>query len=96
MIRKQIKRINEWYKSSLRSLLGRLTLNNQIIIAITMVLVLSILSIYMTVFSIYNFGKGKGNKIHIEQIKDLELQLEKQRDSINNQNNNYKYGGTNQ
>lgn len=96
MTHKKIKRINEWYEDGLRSLLGKLTLNNQIIIAITMLLVLCTLSIYMTIFSIYNFGKGKGSKIHIEQIKDLELQLEKQRDSINNQNNNYKYGGTNQ
>ncbi|GAA6253723.1 TraL conjugative transposon family protein [Bacteroides thetaiotaomicron] len=89
MIRKIMNRINEWLEDGLRGLLGRLTPDRRIILVITMFLVFGGLSIYMTFFSIYNFGRDKGKKMQIEQIKTLKLQLEQQRDSINNQNNLY-------
>jgi hypothetical protein len=50
-----------------------------------MLVVFSGLSIYMTVSSIYNLGKGKGQELQIEQMETLRLQLEQQRDSINRQ-----------
>ena len=47
----------------------------------------------MTVSSIYNFGRDKGEKMQIEQIESLKLQLEQQRkDSINNLKNNFQNG----
>lgn len=84
MIRKIMNRINEWLEDGLRSLLGRLTPDRRIILVITMLLVFGGLSIYMTFSSIYNFGKNKAEKMQIEQIESLRLQLEQQRDSINN------------
>lgn len=51
-----------------------------------MLVVFGGLSIYMTVSSIYYFGKDKGERMQIEQIETLKLQLEQQRDSINQQN----------
>jgi len=58
-----------------------------------MLIVFSGLSIYMTVSSIYNLGKGKGEQMQIEQIETLKLQ-QQQRDSINNLNNYYQYERT--
>lgn len=96
MIRKQIQRINEGLEDGLRGILGRLTPDGRIILIVTMFLVLAALSIYMTVSSIYNFGREKGEQMQIEQIESLKLQLEQHRkDSINKQNY-YEYGRTNE
>lgn len=84
MIRKIMEHINEWLEDGLRGILGRLTPDRRIILVIAMFLVFGGLSIYMTFSSIYNFGKNKAEKMQIEQIKSLKLQLEQQRDSINN------------
>ena len=96
MIGKIMNSINEWLEDGLRGLLGRLTPDRRIILVISMFLVFGGLSIYMTFSSIYNLGKDKAEKIQIEQIESLKLLLEQQRDSINNLNNNYEYGRTNQ
>ncbi|MBB4038201.1 competence protein ComGC [Dysgonomonas hofstadii] len=79
-----MKYINEWLEDGLRGILGRLTPDRRIILVIAMFLVFGGLSIYMTFSSIYNFGKDKAEKMQIEQIESLKLQLEQQRDSINN------------
>lgn len=79
-----MNRINEWLEDGLRGLLGRLTPDRRIILVVTMFLVFGGLSIYMTFTSIYNRGKDKAEKMQIEQIESLRLQLEQQRDSINN------------
>ncbi|KAA6345754.1 hypothetical protein EZS27_006690 [termite gut metagenome] len=97
MIRKIINRVNEWLEDGLRGLLGRLTPDRRVILIVTMLIVFSGLSVYMTVSSIYNFGRDKGEKMQIEQIESLKLQLEEQcRDSINNLNYYYEYGRTNE
>ncbi|KKB45080.1 hypothetical protein HMPREF1212_05348 [Parabacteroides sp. HGS0025] len=96
MIKKIINRVNEWMEDGLRGLLGRLTPDRRVILIVTMLILFSGLSIYMTVSSIYNFGKDKGERMQIEQIESLKLQLEQQRDSINNLNENYEYERTNE
>ncbi|MDC2215930.1 conserved hypothetical protein [uncultured Dysgonomonas sp.] len=95
MIRKIINRINEWLEDRLRSLVRPLSPDARVIVIVTMLIVFSGLSIYMTVSSIYNLGRGKGEQMQIEQIETLKLQLEQQqRDSINNLNNHYQYERT--
>lgn len=89
MIRKIIQRVNEWLEDRLRSLVRPLSPDARVIVIVTMLIVFSGLSIYMTVSSIYNLGKDKGRELQIEQIETLKLQPEQQRDSINNQNNFY-------
>ena len=84
MIQKIMKQINEWLEDGLRGILGRLTPDRRIILVIAMFFVFGGLSIYMTFSSIYNFGKNKAEKMQIEQIESLKLQVEQQRDSINN------------
>ena len=86
MIRKIIRNINEWVEDRLRRLVSPLSPDARLIVILTMLIVFSGLSIYMTVSAIYNFGKDKGRDLQIEQIESLKFQLEQQRDSINKQN----------
>jgi len=85
MIRKIIRNINEWVEDRLRRLVSPLSPDARLIVILTMLIVFSGLSIYMTVSAIYNFGKDKGRDLQIEQIESLKFQLEQQRDSINKQ-----------
>lgn len=93
MIRKIIQRVNEWLEDRLRSLVRPLSPDARVIVIVTMLILFSGLSIYMTVSSIYNLGKDKGRELQIEQIETLKLQ-QQQRDSINNLNNHYQYERT--
>lgn len=88
MIRKIIQRVNEWLEDRLRSFVRPLSPDARVIVIVTMLIVFSGLSIYMTVSSIYNLGKDKGRELQIEQIETLKLK-QQQRDSINHQNNFY-------
>lgn len=88
MIRKLINRVNEWLEDRLRSIVRPLSPDARVIVILTMLLLFSGLSIYMTVSSIYNMGKKSGQQMEIEHIKRLEL--EHKADSIN-QLNRFKY-----
>ncbi len=88
MIKKFFNKISEWLEDGLRGLLGRLTPDRRVILVLTMLLVFGGLSIYMTVSSIYNFGKKSGVQLEIERIETLRLRQEQaRRDSINQLNN---------
>ncbi len=89
MLRKIIRNINEWVEDRLRCLVAPLSPDARVIVILTMLVVFSGLSIYMTVSSIYHFGKDKGRELQIEQMETLKLQMEQQRDSINQLNNHY-------
>ena len=55
-----------------------------------MFLLFAALSLYITISSIYRFGKGNGEQLQIEHIEQLRLELrEKQSelDSVKQQNN---------
>lgn len=86
MAKKFFKNIGEYIEDFLRGICGRITPDKRVIVILTMLVVFGGLSIYMTVSSIYYFGKDKGERMQIEQIETLKLQLEQQRDSINQQN----------
>ena len=90
MIRKIIQHVNEWLEDRLRSIVRPLSPDARVIVIVTMLILFSGLSIYMTVSSSYNLGKDKGAQMQIEQIEILKLQ-QQQRDSINNLNNHYQY-----
>ena len=86
MVRKLFSKLNEWLEDGLRGLLGRLTPDRRVILVL--LLVFGGLSIYMTVSSIYNFGKKRGVQLEIERIETLRLRQEQaRRDSINQLNN---------
>lgn len=93
MIRKIINRINEWLEDRLRSLVRPLSPDARVIVIVTMLIVFSGLSIYMTVSSIYNFGKEKGRRLEIGRIESLKLRPDVKKDSINYLNE-FEYGRT--
>ena len=90
MIRKLINQVNEWLEDKLRSVIRPLSPDARVIVILTMLLLFSGLSIYMTVSSIYNMGKKSGQQMQIEHIKRLELEHTQKADSIN-QLNRFEY-----
>lgn len=95
---KKKKRINpfEWMGDRLRYACGSLSKDARILITIFMVLTLSGLSIYFTISSIYHIGKGNGERMQIQHIEKLELELRQKQsllDSVKQVNEfNYEYG----
>lgn len=84
MIRKIINQVNEWLEDKLRSIVRPLSPDARLIVILTMLLLFSGLSIYMTVSSIYNMGKKSAQQqMQIEHIKRLELEHTQKADSIN-------------
>lgn len=94
---KKKKRINplEWVSDRLRYACGSLSKDARILTTIFMVLTLSGLSIYFTISSIYRVGKGNGERMQIQHIEKLELELrqtQSQLDSVKQINDfNYEY-----
>lgn len=85
MIKKKFLAVKDWFEDSLRSLLGRITPDGRVVIILSLLFLFGAGSIYMTVSSIYNMGKKKGQQIPMEHIRGVELQQET--DSINHKNN---------
>lgn len=95
MVRKKIKAFGEWLEDHLRRLCGEITPDKRIIVILTMFLLFTGLSLYLTISSIYRFGKGKGERMQIQHIERLELELrqkQSQLDSVKQINDfNYEY-----
>lgn len=95
MVRKKIKACGDWLEEQLRALCGEITPDKRIIVILTMLLLFTGLSLYFTISSIYRFGKGKGERMQIQHIELLELELrqkQSQLDSVKQINDfNYEY-----
>lgn len=74
MIRKYVKRVQEWLEDGLRGLCGRITPEKRLVVLLTMFILFACGSLYVFTSAIYNIGKNEGRKIEIEHIKVLELQ----------------------
>lgn len=97
MLRKIIQHINKWLEDRIRRLVRPLNPDERVILIVTMLILFGGLSIYMTVSSIYNFGKDKGRNMEIKRMEILKLELEQEkRDSLNYQLqlNESEYGRT--
>lgn len=92
---KKMNAIDDWIEDSLRRMCGRITPGKRLAVILTMFLGFTALSLYFTISSIYRFGKGDGERVQIQHIQRLELELqrkESQLDSIKHVNNfNYEY-----
>ena len=66
----------------LRYACGSLSKDARIMITIFMVLTLSGLSIYFTISSIYRVGKGNGERMQIQHIERLELELKQKQSQL--------------
>ena len=93
MVKKAINNFRDWLEDHLRRMCGEITPDKRIVVILTMLVLFGGLSIYMTVSSIYNFGKDKGRQMEIQRIETLKLEYERQqpadiqqRESINELN----------
>lgn len=97
MVRNKIESIREWAETRLRRLCGRITPDKRVFVILTMFLLFTALSLWFTVSSIYRFGKGDGERMRIEHIERLELELQQkqsQLDSVKHLNfYQYEYDG---
>lgn len=95
MVRRKISAFGDWLEDHLRRLCGEITPDKRIIVILTMFLLFTGLSLYFTVSSIYRFGKGQGERMQIQHIEQLELELrqkQSQLDSVKHINDlNYEY-----
>lgn len=92
MVRKKIKAFGEWLEYHLRRLCGEITPDKRIVVILAMFLFFTGLSLYFTISSIYRFGKGEGERIQIQHIEKLELELrqkQSQLDSVKQLNDLY-------
>ena len=80
-MKKSIIKICDWIDDKLRCACGKLSIDTRIAVVLLLLISFGGLSIYMTVSSIYNIGKRDAKLVHIEHIKQLELQ--NKNDSIN-------------
>lgn len=93
MAKKLFRNLGETVEDFLRRICGRITPDKRVIVIVSMMLLFSGLSIYMTVSGIYNFGKDEGRRLEIQRIESLKLHPDIQRDSINYLNE-LEYGRT--
>ena len=66
----------------MRCVCGRMSPDVRLIVVVAMLVGFSALSIYITVSSIYNIGKRRGEQIRIERMRQLELHPGISKDSI--------------
>ena len=87
MLRKIIHNISGWAEYRIRRLTGPLSPDKRVAVILTMLALFGGLSIYMTVSSIYNFGKDKGRRMEIRRIETLKTEHgQQEKDSINRLN----------
>lgn len=79
MIRRKLRGVREQIEDLLRRACGELTPDKRIIITVSMLLFFTTLALYMSISSIYRFGKGEGERLHIKQIQLLQLELQQSR-----------------
>lgn len=82
MIRTGLKNAGEWVEDRLRHLCGRITPDRRVAVIVVMFLLFSGMSLWFTVSSIYRFGKGDGEKLRIEHIEMLELELQRKQSQL--------------
>lgn len=82
MKKKKINAFGDWLEDHLRALCGEITPDKRIIVILTMFLLFAGLSLYFTISSIYRFGKGNGERMQIQHIERLELELQQKQSQL--------------
>lgn len=80
--RKWLHYIPDRISDGMRCVCGRMSPDVRLIVVVAMLVGFSALSIYITVSSIYNIGKRRGEQIRIERMQQLELHPGISKDSI--------------
>lgn len=80
--RKWLHYIPDRISDGMRYVCGRMSPDVRLIVVVAMLVGFSALSIYITVSSIYNIGKRRGEQMRIERMRQLELHPGISKDSI--------------
>lgn len=80
--RKWLHYIPDRISDAMRYVCGRMSPVVRLIVVVAMLVGFSALSIYITVSSIYNIGKRRGEQMRIERMRQLELHPGISKDSI--------------
>lgn len=80
--RKWLHYIPDRISDGMRCVCGRMSPDVRLIVVVAMLVGFSALSIYITVSSIYNIGKRRGEQMRIERMRQLELHPGISKDSI--------------
>ena len=89
--RKWLHHIPDRISDGMRCVCGRMSPDVRLIVVVAMLVGFSALSIYITVSSIYNIGKRRGEQMRIERMRQLELHPGISKDSIHF-NHDWKHG----
>lgn len=81
-MKKRIKELGYWLEDRLKDFVGELTPDKRLVAILTMLLLFTALSLYFTFSAFYNFGKGKGEQIHMQHIERLELELQEKKQEL--------------
>ncbi|GEM_PF-2472196 len=72
MIQKKIKSGLDWIEDHFRRMCGEITPDKRLAVVLTLLVIFSCLSLYVTVYSIYSIGKSAGERKSIEQVDEIE------------------------
>lgn len=72
----------EWIEDHLRQLCGAMSPDKRLVIILVTFLLFAALSLYITISSIYRIGMGEGQKIQIQHIERLELELQQKQSQL--------------
>ena len=88
-MRERIKELGYWCDDKLRSFCGEITPDKRLTIILVILLIGTIANLYFTFSSVYNLGQKDAKKefIEVEHIKQLEL--EKSKNYLNEETNEY-------
>lgn len=82
-LKKWLRYVPDKIDCGMRYVCGRMSPDVRLLTIVVLLVGFSALSVYITVSSIYNIGKRKGEQIHIEHLRQLELHRGNRNDSIN-------------
>lgn len=77
MVKEKMNYAGQRIEELLRGLCGKITPDKRAAVILTMMAIFGLGTLYITISSIYNFGKDNGNKMKIEHIERLEFELQK-------------------
>ena len=81
-IKNAFRNAGDWISDNLRRICGEITPDKRVFVTLAMILLLAGGSLYMTVSSIYRFGRNAGKKIRIEHIEKLQFEQGSKADSL--------------
>lgn len=86
-MKNKIKGLGSWIEDKLRALCGEITPDKRLTVIIVMLSIFTIINVYFTFSTIYNWGKDSAGKdsLKLEHIEQMELDRNRNRDYIDSE-----------